>query len=241
MVTKMLTATLALACCLTLSGMAANPLDKHLFFSGYEWEVKSGSHDPGNNNWSADNVWVDQDGLHLKITWNNGQWHCAELLSVPCFSYGSYEFQVIGSLDQLDTNTVLGLFVYPCPENPNPDNEIDIEFTGWGNQTGIIGNYTVTAAKETYRFPFSLEGSYTTHRFNWTPTQILFQSFHGHAAYDAVKFGNWLYQAADYDGRQIMPPVRVHLNLWLFSGKPPANNAEQEVIIKKFIFSPARL
>jgi hypothetical protein len=40
-------------------------------FSGYEWEVRpSGIGGPSNNNWSSDNVRIDKDGLHLKITHN---------------------------------------------------------------------------------------------------------------------------------------------------------------------------
>lgn len=213
-------------------------LVKKIFFSGYEWEIKSGRYHPGKNDWLADNVWVDQEGLlHLKINRVGGQWYCAELSTVKSFGYGTYQFQVIGEVDKLDPNIVLGLFVYPGPENPDESNELDIEYTKWGKPDGPIGNYTVTPSKETYRFPSSLNGNYTTHQFTWTDKQVLFQSFYGHVVNHDVEFANWLYNAQKYNGKIALPPVRVHMNLWLLKGKPPLDGQEQEIIIKKFIFS----
>ncbi|HWR38504.1 MAG TPA: glycoside hydrolase family 16 protein [Patescibacteria group bacterium] len=228
-----------LLCCIAVlpasAGWAEN--EKHIFFSGYEWEVKSGYYGPGKNNWSPDNVWVDKDGLlHLKITRAGDQWYCAELLSVDRFAYGGYLFQVIGAIDQLDPNLVLGLFVYPDDGNPDPDNELDIEFTRWGEPEGPVGHYTVTQAEETHRFPFSLAGTYTTHRFVWSADNVLFQSFHGHTDKATSEFQRWLYRADDYEEQITVPPVRVHMNLWLFRGTPPLNGEEQEIVVKKFQF-----
>ena len=39
-------------------------------WAGHTWDVRSGTGDPGGNNWSSssNNVWVDaQNNLHLKI------------------------------------------------------------------------------------------------------------------------------------------------------------------------------
>ncbi len=211
---------------------------KHIFFSGYEWEVKSGRYHPGKNDWLADNVWVDNEGfLHLKITRAGKHWYCAEVTSVRRFGYGSYQFQVIAPVDKLDANIVLGLFVYPGPENPDQNNELDIEFAKWGKPGQPIGNYTVTTSQKTHYFPCSLEGNYTTHQFIWTKEQILFQSFYGHVVNDATEFSRWLYNAQEYNEKITVPPVRVHMNLWLFMGKSPLDGQEQEIIIKKFIFS----
>jgi hypothetical protein len=33
-------------------------------------------------------------------------------------------------------------------------------------------------------------------------------------------------------------PLPLHMNLWLCDGKPPQNNQEADVIIKKFTFTP---
>lgn len=211
---------------------------KKIFFSGYEWEVKAGRYYPGKNDWLAENVWVDSEGfLHIKITYDGRQWYCGELSTVESFGYGRYQFQVIGAVDQLDPNMVLGLFVYPSPENPDESNEIDIEYAKWGKPESPIGNFTVTPAETTYHFPSSLDGNYTTHQFIWTKEEVLFQSFHGHTVKEDMEFANWLYRATAYQGKNAIPPVRVHMNLWLFRGLPPLDGKEQEIIIKKFAFS----
>lgn len=216
-------------------------LTKNIFFSGYEWEVKSGRYAPGNNHWLGNNVWVDKDGfLHLKITRTGSRWYCAEVTSVKSFGYGSYQFQVIAPVDKLDPNIVLGLFVYPGPENSDTGSELDIEFSKWGEPGGPAGTYTVTSSQETYHFPCSLDGIYTAHQFDWTDNQILFQSFHGHVLNENTVFNSWLYNSAEYMGKIATPPVRVHMNLWLFLGQAPLDGKEQEIIIKKFIFEPIK-
>lgn len=212
---------------------------KYIVFAGYEWEVKEGRYHPGKNDWLANNVWVDKQGyLHLKVSRVGNRWYCAEVSSVKRFGYGSYQFQVIGAVDKLDPNIVLGLFVYPGRENFAEDNEIDIEFTKWGEPDAATGNYTVAAAAETYHFPFYLDGNYTSQQFTWTKNQILFQSFHGHVPSDDTQFSSWLYNSDEYLGKMPKPPVRVHMNLWLFLGKPPIDGQEREVVIKNFIFKP---
>lgn len=220
---------------------AANNSNENIFFSGYEWEVKSGRHAPGKNNWLGNNAWVDKDGfLHLKITRTDSQWYCAEVTSVKSFGYGSYQFQVIAPVDKFDPNIVLGLFVYPGPENSDTDSELDIEFSKWGEPDGPAGTYTVTSSQTAYHFPCSLDGIYTAHQFSWTDNQILFQSFHGHELNENTVFNSWLYNSNEYMGKIATPPIRVHMNLWLFLGKAPMDGQEQEVIIKKFIFEPIK-
>lgn len=102
-------------------------------FSGYDWEVRSGTGGPGPNDWSADNVFVDADGLHLKISNSGSTWSCAEVTLTQRLGFGVYEFQLTGRPDLFDRNVVLGLFNYP-PADVGPDgtNEIDIEFAQWG-------------------------------------------------------------------------------------------------------------
>lgn len=218
---------------------AINNQSKHIIFAGYEWEVKQGRNYPGKNNWLADNVWLDKEGyLHLRLNYKGGRWYSAEITSLRCFDYGLYEFQVIGSIDKMDPNVVLGLFVYPGPENVDKENEIDIEFTKWGNPSSTAGSYTVTPAKQTMYFSVNLTGSYTTQRFTWTRQQILFQSFYGHMPSSVTEFSRWLYNAEEYMDKTAVPPVRVHINLWLLSGKPPLDGEEQEIIIRSFRYQP---
>jgi len=214
---------------------------KYIWFSGYEWKVKSGHYAPGKNEWRADNAWVDIDGyLHLKITQQAGNWYCAEVTSLKPFGYGVYQFQVISQIEKLDPNMVFGLFVYPSEEKEsNKDNEIDIEFAQWGKLDAPRGNYTVTP--DVYSFPFSLEGNYTVHQFTWDSQQVQFQSFHGHMPAKKTEFSNYLYIPSDYGKIAPVPPVRVHMNFWLFLGDAPLDNEEREVVIRSFKFIPYTL
>lgn len=129
----------------SLSGPGAGA-EKTILFSGYEWKVKnSAGMGPGPNAWDENNVWVDEQGrLHLKISQQNGKWHCAELISKERFGFGRYQWQLVGRPDKFDPQIVLGLFPYTVPEvGPDGTNEIDIEFARWGKAEWPIGNFTV--------------------------------------------------------------------------------------------------
>jgi hypothetical protein len=215
-------------------------------FSGYEWIVRDGGFSgPGPNKWSGSNVWLDDDSnLHLKITHTNDGWYCAEVTTTQRFGFGEYQFQVIGQIDQLDPNIVLGLFNYPTAEvGADGTNEIDIEFAHWGNAEWPIGNFTVwpvqagiTQTSET--FPVELNGTYTTHRFTWESQQIFFQSLHGHEDNNENEIASWLFKPDDplnHISQQAMP---VHINLWLFEGQTPVDGNEVEIIIRSFTFTP---
>lgn len=215
-------------------------------FSGYEWTVRDSSlSGPGPNLWSGRNVWVDENGdLHLLITHDEDGWHCAEVTLTQSLSFGRYQFQVIGPIDHLDPNVVLGLFNYP-PEEVRPDgtNEIDIEFAHWGDPANPIGNYTVWPSQTGLEptgssFPVALNGTYTTQRFTWTSDTIHYQSMHGHRDDDENEFANWSFQPADFAARIPQQPLPVHINLWLFEGQPPSDGQEVEIIIQSFTFTP---
>jgi len=227
---------LPVACYASSKDESANgELTKHIMFAGYEWEVKSGQEHPGKNYWDKDNVWVDRDGwLHLKVSHKQGRWYCAELVSMRSFGYGTYQFQVVGAIDKLDRNLVLGLFVYPEHEIPN--NEIDIEFAQWGNSNKPRGNYTV--ASNTQQYDLALQGDYTLHQFEWSSRQIAFQSYHGHEIDGSKKIANWIYAISEDKDKAPVPPVRVHMNFWLYLGETPTDNCEKEIVIRNFSFTP---
>jgi hypothetical protein len=73
----------------------ARSASKSVRFSGYDWRVKSGSAEPGPNTFSdgEENVRVDSDGrLHLRITYRDGRWYCAEVVNQRSLGYGTYQF-----------------------------------------------------------------------------------------------------------------------------------------------------
>ena len=228
---------------LALAGLLAIPATVHartIEFSGYQWEVRpSGIGGPGPNNWDENNISVDSHGyLHLKLNQRDGEWYCSEVYLPQVFGFGFYQFSVIGRVDALDPNVVLGLFNYLGPDGAN---EIDIEFAHWGDPLSPIDNYTVYPAQvgtrpATRSFPFRLSGvGNSTHAFNWTSTSVLFQSFRGGNINPSV---SWLFQPRDPQSRIPQIPLPVHINLWLFQGQAPLNGQDVELIIRSFTFTP---
>ncbi|MFN8490091.1 MAG: glycoside hydrolase family 16 protein [Caldilineaceae bacterium] len=213
-------------------------------FAGYSWQVRSDTGDPGPNIWDANNVWVDAQGLHLKLSHVGNQWHAAELYMTSALGFGTYQWQIIGPVDKLDPNIVLGLFNYP-DNAPDGTNEIDIEFSRWGDPTADNLNYTVYPAADpniastSNTYNFTLNGTYTTHRFNWTTNQVLYQSLNGHTDTNTNEFHRWLFQPSQPKVSIPQQALPVHMNLWLVKGQAPTNNQEVEIIIKSFTFIPA--
>lgn len=214
---------------------------RNISFAGREWIVKSGYTGPGPNQWSdsADSVWVDASGLHLKLRNVGGQWYCAEVYTVAPTGYGIHRFHVNGRIDQLDQNIVLGLFAYATDNE-----EIDIEFSTWGQPSPPNAVYNVQPyylPGNSHPFTIELFGYYSTHYFNWEPNRITFKSLHGHydeppAQDDPIQ--QWIYLGDNN------PPVaaflRIHINLWLIGGHAPSNGQEVEVIITEADFPPVR-
>ena len=218
-----------------------------IHFSGYDWEVRPAADGgPGPNHWDPSNARVDTQGrLHLMLTRRGGLWHCAEVTTLRSFGFGRYQFQVTGSLDRLDPNVVLGLFNYPAPGlGPDGTNEIDIEYSRWGNPDSLPASETIYPAHEgikpasvTHEFTMPPGLSDTTQRFDWQSNGIAFQSLRGHRNDNQEEYAHWAFRPAD---RQRLPqkPLPVHINLWLVRGKVPQNGKEVEVIIKRFSFVP---
>jgi hypothetical protein len=138
-----------------------------LDWSGYKWTVSpDGYSSPGPNYWSSNNVWVDSNGdLHLRISKSDNKWCCAEITTQERLPFGKYQFWVIGRLDHLDKNVVLGLFNYPISDvGPDGTNEIGIEMSRWSNEISPMGSYVVwpnvlNGPKYVELFPVTLTGT----------------------------------------------------------------------------------
>ena len=202
-------------------------------FAGMTWNVKTGYGGPGPNRWSnnTDSVWVDASGcLHLAITERSGQWYCSEVYTQESFGYGRYIFHVSTNVEDLDRNTVAGLFTYLDQEN-----EIDIEFSRWGAATNPAGQYVVQpwdGPGNLERFHLGLTGTHSTHLFDWQEDRVFFQSYHGQ--YPSLASGDYLIHEWTYTGPGIPPAgdEKLHLNFWLMNGLPPSDSQPAELIIK---------
>ncbi|MBV8665582.1 MAG: glycoside hydrolase family 16 protein [Burkholderiaceae bacterium] len=214
-------------------------------FSGYTFEVYSGTSGPGPNTWSSQNVWVDSNGyLHLKIANNGGQWSTAQIYSDQTFSYGTFQFKIIGHPEALDKNVVLGLFTYTTPgAGPDGTNEIDIEFSTWGGQQVNAGNWTVWPAvtgiaNSTQSFDARANTGLSTHRFNWTQNQIVFQALSGLVDDNTGQYATWTFAPASPSTQIPLGFFPLYMNLWLFKGLAPSNGQEVEIVISEFKFIP---
>lgn len=246
---KTLSAALAASCVLgSLSAVLAQaaPTNAHVIhFSGYDWEVRPDADGgPGPNHWGAGNVRVDNLGrLHLKLTHRNGAWRCAEVTSLHSLGFGRYQFQVTGALDRLDRNVVFGLFDYPPPGGgPDGTNEIDIEYSRWGDPAALPASATIYPAHPgpasvSHPFPMPPGLTDTTQRFLWRSDSVSIQCLRGHRDDDQQEYARWAFRPADHQ-RLPQKPLPVHINLWLMRCKAPHDGHEVEVIVKQFSFSP---
>ncbi len=225
-----------------------SPGARWIGFSGYDWWVKTsaGLVGPGPNYFSdsTNNVWLDaQERLHLRITNRSNQWQCAEIVSARTFGHGSYRFELDSVVDNLDIKAVLGLFMW-SDDPAYADREIDVECSRWGNATDpnnaqfVVQPYDI--AGHLVRYDVAAGISNSTHAFTWKSNRVSFQSLR--SAYSPNPdptniISSWSYaltvpQTGDEN---------VRLNLWLYTGSPPAGNLEVEVIIKDFQFVPLDL
>jgi hypothetical protein len=216
-------------------------------FAGYSWRVKGdGYYEPGPSSFSddPDNIWVDGEGqLHLTIRKEGTTWYSTEVALEDPLGYGDYIFTTEGRLDALDPQAVLGLFLWqygPCWDSSylwwNPFNEIDVEFSRWGDPGNDIGHFTAqpfdwVGNGSSYDAMFA-EGEITSHAFRWLSDRVEFRSWRG---------GPWdespatTIHAWTYTGPHIPRPEqpRVHLNFWYIFGAPAT---DQEALLNDFTF-----
>jgi hypothetical protein len=149
----------------------------------------------------------------------------------------------------LDPTTVFGLFTYG---GPSGSNEIDIEAALWGqtdpNATNLA--YTIYPAdvkdaskniSSEIRVPSTAQGTYSTHRFEWSKERVSLKSFYGHT--DDPNNSNVIYSWTTPDTfTPLMPvaPAPIIMNLWSFEKQPPANQQPVEFIIHEFKYTPAQ-
>ena len=222
-----------------------DPSIRTINFSGYDWWVKSGAGllGPGPNYFSdsTNNVWLDtKSQLHLRITNRSNQWQCAEIVTRRTFGYGSYRFELVSSVNDINVNAVLGMFTW-SDDPAYANREIDIECSRWGNAADInnaqfvVQPFDIAGHLVRYRVPSGQTNS--SHAFTWETNKVSFQCQRG--SFSTVPSGpnlitNWVYSLdVPHSGDE-----NVRINLWLVNGNPPAGNIEVECVIKSFEFVP---
>ena len=218
-----------------------------LSWKGHTWQVTSGGM-AGVCQGDPNNVTVDAAGyLHLKISRNNNTWSAAELFTTDRLGFGTYQWQVDGPIDTFDKNVVLGLFPYGPAAGIGADgtNEIDIEYSRWGQANGPNGDWTNYPASGStigeMSYTFSLGGAtLSTSRFTWTTTSITDFLFAGLQPIDGTAglIKTWTYAPSNPTVNIPQQALPLGMNLWCFS-TPPSDGNPVEIVIRDFSFTAA--
>jgi hypothetical protein len=212
-------------------------------WKGHTWNVTSGAM-VGVAMGSPANVSVDASGyLHLTIVNSGGTWTASELFTTDDLGFGTYQWQVDGPIDVYDKNVVLGLFPYGPAAGIGKDgtNEIDIEFSRWGQANGPNADWTDYPSTGTIQgelsFSFSLGGgTLSTSRFVWTSTSITDFLMTGlvpvGSTANLVK--SWTYAPPNPTTNIPQQAMPLGINLWCYA--IPSDGKDQEVVIRDFAF-----
>src|SRR3954447_15770876 len=217
-----------------------------LSWKGHTWQVTSGGM-AGVCQGSPNNVTIDASGyLHFKISNSGGAWTASEMFTTDKLGFGTYQWQVDGPIDTYDKNVVLGLFPYGPAAGIGGDgtNEIDIEYSRWGQANGANGDWTdYPASGKTIgelSYTFSLGGStLSTSRFAWTKSSITSSLLGGlqPVAGTAGLIKTWTYMPPTPTVNIPQQALPLGMNLWCFDG-PPSDGKPVEIVIRDFQFVP---
>ncbi|MBD3161863.1 MAG: hypothetical protein GF346_06265 [Candidatus Eisenbacteria bacterium] len=226
------------------------PGGRSVDFGGRSWRVKGpGYYGPGPNVFCDDSecVWVDTEGkLHLTLADRGGTWKSTEVALEEALGYGDYVLTTEGRLDRIDPHAVFGIFLWqygPCWDEAylwwNPYNEVDIEYSRWGDPGSDIGQFVA----QPFDYPGNIERfdavfgeeEVTSHAIRWSADRVDFRVWRGGPEDESPAN---LIHSWTYSGPHIPRPdqPRVHLNLWKLPDVFPST--DQEVVLRDFRFIP---
>jgi hypothetical protein len=218
----------------------------HLSWMGHVWTVTNGGM-AGVARGRPSNVYLDSSGyLHLTITKKHRTETAGELFSNDKMGFGTYQWVVQGPVDNMDPHTVLGLFPYGPAAGVGRDgeNEIDIEFSKWGNTLcggACNADFTIYPSTGNFKtgpteddFNVNLNGGdVVTARMTWSSTSITETVMSGSQPLGTTQdvLHTWTFAPSDYLVRIPQQPVPVGMNLWCFKKKTASSQA---VVIQSF-------
>ena len=235
-------AAIATVLCLGAAADAAT-----LAWKGHTWQLTSGGM-AGVCQGDPKNVTVDANGyLHLRISEATSGWTASELFTTDRLGPGTYQWQVDGPIDSYDKNVVLGLFPYGPAAGIGADgtNEIDIEYSRWGQASGPNGDWTdypasgTTIGEQSYTFSLG-SGTLSTSRLVWSSASIADAMFSGLQPVDGTTglIKSWTYAPANPTVNIPQQALPLGMNLWCFDA-PPSDGKAVEIVIRDFTFVPA--
>jgi hypothetical protein len=232
---------------------------RQIEFAGYTWAVKESPVPvgPGGNRFSAqpDDVFVDQDGLHLTVKYEDGSWRSSEVILVDHLGYGTYTFQTQSRLDNLDPNVTFGAFTWDLfgddESGADPHREIDFEDSRWGNPGDptnaqmVIQPHYVAGNLQRYTIPPPDGDPALTRFWTWRPCRLEFVALKGrHTSADFTSediLAQFVYYENPNLGHFVPDEGResFRFNLWINSEGQPENGQSVEVVISSFNFTPS--
>ncbi|HSZ81360.1 MAG TPA: glycoside hydrolase family 16 protein, partial [Polyangia bacterium] len=236
---------LSMVSTLLMLGLVREAAAADLVWKGHTWKVTSGGM-AGVCQGDPKNVTVDANGyLHFKITNAGGTWTASEMFTTDELGFGTYQWQVDGPIDKYDKNIVLGLFPYGPAAGIGPDgtNEIDIEYSRWGQANGVNGDWTdYPSSGKTIgelSYDFSLDSTLSTSRLVWTNASIQSSLIGGLQPVDGTTglIKTWTYAPQNAATNIPQNPMPLGMNLWCFDA-PPSNGQPIEIVIRDFQFIP---
>lgn len=217
-------------------------------WKGLQWTATNGSI-AGVVKASPGNVFVDQNGyLHLTIAKRGRVIKAAEVFSRNDFGFGTYQWQIQGRIDHMDSAAVLGLFLYGPMHKIGSDgeNELDIEFSKWrkklcrGKCNADVAVYPASAklarSEDDFRIKLRRK-ALTTARLEWTPNRVTVTIMRGLQPIGNNKdvLHTWTFAPRDHRARIPQQALPIGMNLWCYRKTP---SREQEVVIQDFQFVP---
>lgn len=219
-----------------------------LDWSGYEWQAKLKDQPagPGPNLFGLhrDNLIITRSKkLKLSIQKVEHGLSCAELFTTEFLRNGILYFEIDGNARDLHPQVVGGLFTY----NENREmhfNETDVEISRWGienDKQAQFVHYPENDVPEVFRFHLSEKSNVHTFIIHKSDGVINFYYLDrkfspGIPSLKQTRvfqrFSNTTHQP-DY--------FRVHINLWLFKGKAPAELSKSGLLnftVNRFEYLP---
>ena len=230
-----------------LCSLAAGADAATLAWKGHTWQLTSGGM-AGVCQGDPKNVTVDaNDYLHLRISDGTTGWTASELFTTDRLGFGTYQWQVDGPIDSYDKNVVLGLFPYGPAAGIGADgtNEIDIEYSRWGQASGPNGDWTdypasgKTIGELSYTFSLG-SATLSTSRLAWSSASIASALLSGLQPIDGTTglIKSWTYAPSNPTVNIPQQALPLGMNLWCFDS-PPSDGKPVEIVIRDFIFVPA--
>jgi hypothetical protein len=214
---------------------APNPVEKTLFFGGYEWVIRQTPGQPGgtHNVYDPANAWTDPGGhLHLLISGHTDNWTSAEINLTRSLGYGSYRF-VVRDLAHLEPSVVFAMLT---SDDGASLNEMDIEISRWGETTGKNGQFVI----QPYFIPantvrFQVPTGIATFMLRWSPGRASFKAFSGaNSRWESSAVREHVFTS----GVPAPATESVHLNLYVFGKNRNPLQQESEVVVEAFEYLP---